>query len=167
MEESRLHLAMIKFLGTIVLVLGAYIVMENLKADAEEPAVEESAARQLASVGPLTLEKSSSPGMAFSDGAIGTIDLKCLTELSEKITSTAKQIRIRGQICNSKSNRPSFTVAKLENVTTRIKASVFHTKDYQFTSDYVTLNKGENQFKISTQEEGGKLSESTFSIWFE
>ncbi|MBK9040476.1 MAG: hypothetical protein IPL83_15155 [Bdellovibrionales bacterium] len=97
---------------------------------------------------------------------IDTINIDCLVSgLAPEIETQARQVRLVGRLCQTESKEPTrLENPQIVNQTNGFLATVFVPQTNLFTSDYIYLTIGKNQFLISWEENGKSKLSSNFSL---
>lgn len=97
---------------------------------------------------------------------IDTVDIDCLVSgLAPEIETQARQIRLVGRLCQTASNEANrLENPQIVNQTNGFLATVFVPQANFFTSDYIYLAIGRNQFLISWEENGKSKLSSNFNL---
>lgn len=97
---------------------------------------------------------------------IDTVNIDCLVNgLAPEIETQARQIRLVGRLCQADSNDANrLENPQIVNQTNGFLATVFVPQANLFTSDYIYLAMGKNQFLISWEENGKSKLSSNFNL---
>ncbi len=148
--------------GTAVIVLGgvAWSTLHPPKMDGTE----NQAKVNRAPSGMVSVVESSHL-ITLSD-QIDTVNIDCLVSgLAPEIETQARQVRLVGRLCQTESKEPTrLENPQIVNQTNGFLATVFVPQTNLFTSDYIYLAIGKNQFLISWEENGKSKLSSNFSL---
>lgn len=100
-------------------------------------------------------------GIASTDtpSVPNTIEIPCGAQ-DFSLETAFTRMRIKGENCVSK-NSPT---TEIKNVSNGYVATVFHKKDYSFTTDYINLNEGRNEINLLFETPEGVTSQRTVII---
>ncbi len=160
---QRNHLKnLILVTGTAVIVLGgvAWSTLRPPKIDGTE--IQTKVNR--APTGLVSVVES--PQLLTVSDQIDTINIDCLVSgLAPEIETQARQVRLVGRLCQTESKEPvRLENPQIVNQTNGFLATVFVPQTNLFTSDYIYLAIGKNQFLISWEENGKSKLSSNFSL---
>jgi len=86
------------------------------------------------------------------------LDLSCEPAKEPiQVAQRIRQIRLRGEDCQVASSSGEESKTKIDNLTNGFNASVFSTQPGLFTTDYISLDEGKNQIKISQTKKSGEV----------
>lgn len=103
--------------------------------------------------------------LSLSD-QIDTIDIDCLVSgLAPDIETQARQVRLVGRLCQTESKGPTrLENPQIVNQTNGFLGTVFLPQTNLFTSDYIYLAIGKNQFLVSWEGSDKSILSSNFNV---
>lgn len=113
---------------------------------------------------PLAESQNSSDGQrqpAALQASFTTLELNCSNPLNTRVQ--AEKIRLTGNICGSETYQQHLKTEVL-NMNNNIQGTAFTHPNQTFLTDYLPLEKGENQIMIKFYFESGKSTAQKLSI---
>jgi hypothetical protein len=141
-------------------------------AKASSPDGKEVADRSPASQSPDALAYAAIPLDEKNTAQAVELTLPCPTQtanssgqsapnMSKTFAAAVKQIRLSGQACGPKRNIASVEILNEAN---GFSATVFHTDDKSYTTDYISLAPGQNRIRILETSKDGHHEETAFLV---